>query len=77
MDFNLRTQSLKLGAMGLLISDAASIGRRDICLFSDPPSTEIYEGNSTIQMFNILNRMYVRSLREFGGKVREIFDVSD
>ena len=28
-------------------------------------------------MFNILNRMYVRSLRQFGGKVREIFDVSD
>ena len=60
-----------------MISDVASIGRRDICLFSDPPSTEIYEGNSTIEMFNILNRMYVWSLRQFGGKVREIFNVSD
>ncbi len=55
----------------------ASIGRHDICIFSDPPSTEIYEGNSTIEMFNILNRMYIRSLRQFGGKVREIFDVSN
>ena len=60
-----------------LISDTASIGRRDNCLFFFPPSTEIYMQKNTSRLFSLLNRMYVQSLRQFCWKVMEKTYVSD
>ena len=40
------------------------------------PCSEFYKQNNTQKLFSLLNGMYVRCLRRFGGKLTEIINVS-
>ena len=63
--------SRKHEASLMAISDTASIGRRDNCLFFFPPNTEVYMQKNTSKLFSLLDRMYVQSLRQFCWKMME------
>jgi len=49
----------------------------DNCSFFEPPSIGVYKQKNTSKLFGIVSRMYVQSLRWFGGKLTEIIDVDD